>query len=178
MLFKIALICLTLSFTKNALAAGDYRWEYSLETNCIDTCSGLDEFTEVVSTYKGDTQVCGKKSLFGMAFKPGYKVIGEEGCFVANLRNRVFQCLCALPDNKIEWRDHDQENGNCQRTCSQWGQTPVYGDNSSFPVCSTIIHDQEYSGHIATIKRYEHVNAKSYCLAGNYTSTIAQCLCH
>ena len=170
MLSKFAVTMIICSFLANLEAKGaPYQWEYSLDTSCVETCSRLEEFTEPVSTYKGDSQVCSKKSLFGMALKPGYKIAGEEGCLVTDLRNRVFQCLCTLPSSSLEWRDHPKENRTCQQTCTQWGQKPVLGENSSFPVCATIIHEQELSGHVGP-------NAK-YCLAGTYTSTIAQCLC-
>ena len=168
MLIKSLFLLVLIATTPN-LEAKDYLWEYSLDKNCSETCSRLDEFTEPVTTYKGDTQVCSKKSLFGMALRPGYKIAGEEGCLVADLRNKVFQCLCATNESPMEWRDHLQAGNSCKQTCAQWDQDPVLGENGNFPVCATIVHDMEYSGHV--------VPNAPYCIAGSYTSTVRQCLC-
>ncbi|MFK7825842.1 MAG: hypothetical protein AB8G05_16940 [Oligoflexales bacterium] len=169
MLLKLSLFSIMFSISMKNLEANNYVWEYSLASNCSETCSRLEEFTEPVSTYKGDTQVCSKKSLFGLALKPGYKVAGEKGCLVADLRNKVFQCLCAADEYTLDWRDHSQASGSCKKTCAQWDQAPVLGDHGNYPVCATIVHDQEYSGHLAP--------NTPYCIAGSYTSTVAQCLC-
>lgn len=169
MTLRTVLLCFIFSITTRSLHAQGYVWEYSLDADCNETCSRLDEFIEAVSTYKGNIQVCSKKGLFGRATKPGYKIVGEEECHVSNLRNRVFQCLCNSEDNPVEWLDHPTKNQTCQQTCKQWGKTPVFGEFSSDPVCGTIIHGREYSGHVSS--------DANYCIAGQYTSTITQCLC-
>ena len=170
---RFSFICIIFFLVESyGLSQNDYSWTFSLEKDCKSTCETSTDYPYPVQTYKEDTEVCAKKSLFGQSFVPGFKRPSEDKCYAKNLRNNIFQCLCTHATSRVRWLDHNEGSADCSKTCQKEQQKPLMGDSSSLQVCSTIINDLEHAGFVRK-------DAKQfYCIAGIYKSNIDQCLCH